>query len=232
MVGCLKEAGEKVEKVDCGFRHCVARTSLGKIYTWGWGLSGQLGHDSNMSELSPRHLNLDKKNRKNKAIQIAAGYEHSVILLESRHVLWFGKNGTLVEPQLKPVKCDLSEKIPEIFPPHDYTSGIVNQNHDFWVTKINCTWNKSMSTTDIVIADVRSLENISAHSIQACIKTLSHNWDSKDIEPPYIESISKYFSVNTMKKSNTQNSSKNSLKSKSSYNTRKHASPAHKRKMY
>ena len=167
MISCLKDAGEKIERVDCGFRHCMARTSLGKVYTWGWGLNGQLGHDSTMSELSPRHLNLDKKNRKNKAIQISAGYEHSVVLLESRTILWFGKNGTLTEPQLKPTTFDLSSKIPEIFPTHDYTSGIVNQNHDFWVSKINCTWNKSMSITEVVIADVRSLENTSQHSIQS-----------------------------------------------------------------
>ena len=98
LVHCLKEAGEKIETVDCGFRHVIAKTSLGKIYTWGWGLHGQLGHGIACSELSPRHLSLDKKNRKNKGIQIAAGYEHSVILLESRDILWFGQNGTLVEP--------------------------------------------------------------------------------------------------------------------------------------
>jgi len=73
-----------VETIDCGFRHVIARTSLGKVYTWGWGLNGQLGHGEAFSELSPRHLNLDKKNRKNKCIQIAAGYEHSVVLLESK----------------------------------------------------------------------------------------------------------------------------------------------------
>lgn len=137
IIQCLKAAGDKVDRVSCGFRHCIAKTSLGKIYTWGWGLSGQLGHESTMSELSPRFLNLDKKNRKNKAIQIAAGYEHSVILLENRNIMWFGKNGHFVEPQLKPVKLDLSTKIPEIFPPHDFTSGIVNQNNDFHVAKIS-----------------------------------------------------------------------------------------------
>lgn len=230
MIQCLKDAGEKVERVECGFRHCIARTSLGKVYTWGWGLMGQLGHDSTMSELSPRNISLDKKNRKNKAIQIAAGYEHSVILLENRDIIWFGTNGTLTVPQLKPTKLDLSEKVPELFPPHDFTSGIVNASSDFLVTKINCSWNKSMSLTNIVVADVRSLENTTSQAIQACIKTLSHNWDTKEVEPPYIEAISKYFSVNIMKKVSAAPVSKSGLKSKGS--KMKTDSPATKRRNY
>ena len=185
-----------------------------------------------MSELSPRFLNLDKKNRKNKAIQIAAGYEHSVILLENRNIMWFGKNGHFVEPQLKPVKLDLSTKIPEIFPPHDFTSGIVNQNNDFHVAKISWSWNKSISVTDVVIADVRSLENTSSQLIQSCIKSLSHQWDSKDILPPYIESISKYFSVNTMKKASSQGTKLGSKAKSGASGKNKYASPASKRRMH
>ena len=199
MVQCLKDAGEKVDTIDWGFRHVIAKTSLGKIYTWGWGLSGQLGHGINWSELSPRYLNLDKKNRKNKAFQIAAGYEHSVVLLESRDILWFGRNGTLVEPELKPVKLDLSVKLPEIFPTFD-PNAVINKNIDFLVTKINCSWNKSLSLTDVIIADVRNLDGVTSQVANSTIKTLSQNWTSKEIEPPYIESIAKFFSVDTMRK--------------------------------
>lgn len=200
MIQSLKDAGEKIETIECGFRHVIAKTSLGKIYTWGWGLHGQLGHGIACSELSPRHLNLDEKNRKNRGIQVAAGYEHSVVLLESRDILWFGRNGTLKEASYKPVKMVLSDKIPEIFPPFDQISAAVNPSSEFLVTKINCSWNKSISLTDVVVADVRSLENVTQHAIQGAIKTLSNGWHTKEVEPPYIEAIAKYFSVNTMKK--------------------------------
>lgn len=39
----LKEAGEKIDWVECGFMHCIALTSLGKIFSWGRGTKGQLG---------------------------------------------------------------------------------------------------------------------------------------------------------------------------------------------
>ena len=229
MIQSLKEAGEKVDTIDWGFGHVIAKTSLGKIYTWGWGLSGQLGHGISWSELSPRYLNLDKKNRKNKAVQIAAGYEHSVVLLENRDILWFGRNGTLIEPELKPVKLDLSVKLPEIFPPFDSNS-VINKSIDFLVAKINWAWNKSISLTDIVIADVRNLEGVSSHVTSSTIKSLSQNWSSKDIEPPYVESIAKYFSVDTMRKQTIIKKSKPLLKTKIGAPSTKQSSPYGKSK--
>jgi len=31
---------EKVDQVECGFKHVICRTSLKKVFTWGWGKSG------------------------------------------------------------------------------------------------------------------------------------------------------------------------------------------------
>ncbi len=64
LVLSLKEAGEKVDLVECGFKHCIAKTSLGKVYTWGWGTRGQLGHNSFDCELSPRRLEFKKQKSK------------------------------------------------------------------------------------------------------------------------------------------------------------------------
>ena len=36
----LKDAGERIDYLECGFKHCVAKSSLGKMYTWGWGAKG------------------------------------------------------------------------------------------------------------------------------------------------------------------------------------------------
>ena len=40
LVVSLKEAGEKVDHVACGFKHCIVKTGLGKVFTWGWGARG------------------------------------------------------------------------------------------------------------------------------------------------------------------------------------------------
>ena len=41
--------------IDCGLKHVALKTSLGKLFTWGWGQHGQLGHaGSNANELSPK----------------------------------------------------------------------------------------------------------------------------------------------------------------------------------
>jgi len=40
LVTCFKEAGERIDTIECGFRHAVARSTLGKVYTWGWNAHG------------------------------------------------------------------------------------------------------------------------------------------------------------------------------------------------
>ncbi|KAK3558314.1 hypothetical protein QTP86_014701, partial [Hemibagrus guttatus] len=49
----VSEASE-IKKVSCGSRHTAAITSTGDLYTWGWGLYGQLGHGSRCSSDEPQ----------------------------------------------------------------------------------------------------------------------------------------------------------------------------------
>lgn len=97
LITCFKDTGERIDSIECGFRHAIAKSTLGKVYTWGWNLHGQLGQGDYNSELSPRPLTLEKGQlNKTKAIQIAAGYSHSVIMTDnSREILWFGSSGEL-----------------------------------------------------------------------------------------------------------------------------------------
>ncbi|KAF5893394.1 methionine aminopeptidase 2 isoform X2, partial [Clarias magur] len=44
----------EINKVSCGSRHTAAITSTGDLYTWGWGLYGQLGHGSRCSSDEPK----------------------------------------------------------------------------------------------------------------------------------------------------------------------------------
>ena len=36
----LKEVGERIDTLECGYKHVIAKSSLGKVYTWGWGSKG------------------------------------------------------------------------------------------------------------------------------------------------------------------------------------------------
>lgn len=36
----LASQGEKIIQVECGFKHAIARSNLGKVFTWGWGEKG------------------------------------------------------------------------------------------------------------------------------------------------------------------------------------------------
>lgn len=35
-----------VALLSCGWRHTIAATEAGKVYSWGRGVNGQLGHDA------------------------------------------------------------------------------------------------------------------------------------------------------------------------------------------
>lgn len=56
IIQCFRDIGERIDTIECGFKHAIAKSSLGKVYTWGSSHKGQLGHDHFNCELSPRTL--------------------------------------------------------------------------------------------------------------------------------------------------------------------------------
>jgi len=40
LVTAFKEIGERIDNIECGYRHTIAKSTLGKVYTWGWGAKG------------------------------------------------------------------------------------------------------------------------------------------------------------------------------------------------
>ena len=96
LLSSLKDIGERIDSLECGYKHVIAKSTLGKIYTWGWGAKGQLGHGHFDSEIVPRLLTIEKNKHKEKAIQVAAGFSHSMVMLENnRELMWFGTSGSL-----------------------------------------------------------------------------------------------------------------------------------------
>ncbi|CAL1526241.1 unnamed protein product [Lymnaea stagnalis] len=78
---------ETVVAVDCGHYHSLALTADHQVYTWGWGVHGQLGHGNPEDCLIPTHvaylLSLG-------VVKVAGGYAHSIVLTEEGDVLTFG----------------------------------------------------------------------------------------------------------------------------------------------
>ena len=63
--------------VVCGHYHSLALSADHRVWSWGWGVHGQLGVGSIEDVLLPTHIKgLDKY----EVIQLAAGYSHSAAL--------------------------------------------------------------------------------------------------------------------------------------------------------
>ncbi|CAB1456191.1 unnamed protein product [Pleuronectes platessa] len=84
MVPALRPLG--VSFMSCGEAHSAVLTKDGKVYTFGEGTHGQLGHSSSANEVRPRLVDsLDGL-----ASQIECGRSHTVVLGESGQLWAFG----------------------------------------------------------------------------------------------------------------------------------------------
>lgn len=119
---------------------------------------------------------------------------------ENRTLLWFGTSG-LLNKQATPVVMALSDVMPSLVPENNSMVYAVGQSVDFSVVKVNCSWSKSLSVTNLVIADMRAVNQHFTHNkLSTSLKALSTQWDQRDVLPPYIDVISGLFSANVMRK--------------------------------
>ena len=132
------------------------------------------------------------KNKKLKALQICAGYQNTIIMAENRKLFWFGTCGDL-DYESKPKIFNLEAKLGSQFGSMDY--GCV---------RVACAWSRSLSITYLTMADLRSVKNLNTPKINNILNLLASKWDNQDLDPPYIESISGYFSAHFMRKSKIQ----------------------------
>ena len=76
---------EVIVGISAGNYHSAAWDEQGRAWTWGWGVHGQLGHDSIEDEFQPVRLILSDR-----VINIACGYAHTVALTIKGQVWTFG----------------------------------------------------------------------------------------------------------------------------------------------
>ena len=82
-------ADKKVVAVSCGATHTAALTDEGRVYTWGGGVSGQLGHGDKQQQLEPKLVGgvLEHK----KVVAVSCGGFHTMGLLKDGSVFSWGE---------------------------------------------------------------------------------------------------------------------------------------------
>ena len=176
---------ERINQISCGFKHCVAKSTTGRVYTWGCGCKGQLGQDNYNNMSIPGIVRFEDPFMK--IIQVSAGFRCTFFLSENRKVYSCGCNGT-ISMEKTPILFDIVDKVPEMS---------LEQNYS--VVRINNTWCKSFSIFYATVADTTTLK-MSPVRISSILNNLASKWNNDNINPPYIESIENYFPVNVMKR--------------------------------
>ena len=176
---------ERINQISCGFKHSVAKSTTGRVYTWGCGCKGQLGQDNYNNMSIPGFVSFDDPFMK--IIQVCAGFRSTFFLSENRKVFACGCNGT-ISMEKKPVLFDIVDKVPEMS---------LEQNYS--VVRINNTWCKSFSIFYATVADTTTMK-ISPVKINNILNNLASKWVNDNINPPYIDTIENFFPVSVMKK--------------------------------
>eukprot|EP00347_Sterkiella_histriomuscorum_P016506 403352920 len=80
----------QIIQVSCGWQHSMALSSQGRIFSWGYGEDGQLGHGDTNDYLLPKEIDFFRKNSINVGM-IACGHSHSGCITDgqsSQLYLW------------------------------------------------------------------------------------------------------------------------------------------------
>ncbi|XP_039294188.1 X-linked retinitis pigmentosa GTPase regulator isoform X2 [Nilaparvata lugens] len=106
----LNDVNEPIASLTAGAQHSALLTDGGKVYIWGSNSCGQLGLSDGIKKCSkPTRLAV-----KEKVLQIACGYMHTLMLTEEKYLLVFGEGssgklglgGTSSVPMPIPLKFD------------------------------------------------------------------------------------------------------------------------------
>jgi len=88
-------AGEIVVEVSARNYHTLALTNTGRVFSWGVGWNGRLGHGDGNQRLVPTHIEFGALNiADNRVISIAAGGTHSLAVRYDGTVWSWGNNSS------------------------------------------------------------------------------------------------------------------------------------------
>ncbi|CAK8698299.1 protein RCC2 homolog [Clavelina lepadiformis] len=84
----------KVTNIACGANHVVALDSKKRVFTWGFGGYGRLGHSEQKDEHTPRLVQIFDRNGRG-AVQVYAGHSFTMALNEMGSTLFWGLQGSI-----------------------------------------------------------------------------------------------------------------------------------------
>lgn len=154
-------------------KHTIARTSSGKIYTWGAGWAGQLGYGLFINIPKPSKLIFKKSfGLSYNCINVAAGHRCSFALLEDRSIYYWGTNG----------------KLSSVGDPQKYEPKGIDEIHfdkkNLKPFKIECSWSKSLSVATVVVADCRRFDKKKHNNskLETMVKKIYKQWEDNYAE--------------------------------------------------
>ncbi|GMY12552.1 ultraviolet-B receptor UVR8 isoform X2 [Fagus crenata] len=123
--------GEKMVMVACGWRHTIAVSSSGGLYTYGWSKYGQLGHGDFKDHLVPHKLEALCDNH---ISQISGGWRHTMAFTTQGKLYGWGWN--------KFGQVGAGDNV-------DHCSPVqVKFPHEQKVVQISCGWRHSLAVTE------------------------------------------------------------------------------------
>ncbi|EGR34365.1 myosin head, putative [Ichthyophthirius multifiliis] len=191
---------EKIDQISSGFKHSACKSSLGKIFTWGLGINGQLGHGDFENQVFPKKICFNQK-----ILQISCGLKCTILLSEG-NLFWFGSNQQLKNNNF-PIKYQFDKVyiyIQKIYSIQYYLliqDSVFNQSK-FQIVRIFCSWSKSISIICVTIANCGQYLQIKQNQRKKIIQLLNEQWNEfniNSINPPYIKQVSNFISEKNMK---------------------------------
>jgi Regulator of chromosome condensation (RCC1) repeat len=189
LVESLANSGDMSVQISCGFKHCIMKNQNGKIFTWGWGERGQLGHEHDRNVPFPKKvLFRNSGGYSYQALNVQAGYRSSYCLLDERRFFVWGTNG----------------RYTKVLAPTEYTDAgcdeIYYKRADFRPLKVCTTWSKSASITYMVVGDVRYLDNLKFSEREVLLKNVYSQWEKNyyDCKPMFDKRVGVHLDSNIM----------------------------------
>ena len=72
--------------ISCGDNFCAAVSKEGKLYTWGYGADGQLGHNNTLDVRTPKLVQINSK-----ISSVSCGGGHTGIITNKQELFLFGR---------------------------------------------------------------------------------------------------------------------------------------------
>ena len=71
--------GQRIATVECGSRHTLALDSMGRVYSWGWAIYGQIGIGDRNNQLEPVAIPIFVDRQ---VLRICCGFRHNFAVLK------------------------------------------------------------------------------------------------------------------------------------------------------